>query len=73
MTELNKKTITPIAVDYNLGSINGFDRVNIGMKNNKFLISYFHEKNTLFETIDAIIGGVGFLTNEKELYANLLL
>ena len=35
---LANRLFQPIAIDYNLGSVNGFDRVNIVMKNNKYLI-----------------------------------
>jgi hypothetical protein len=61
--------LQPNSIDYNLGSLNGFDRVNIGMKNNKYLISYYmsgkYGGETLFEIKDAIIGGMGFLANEQ--------
>lgn len=61
--------ITQNTVDYNLGKINGFEQVNITMKNNKYLIAYFISSSpnigeTFCEIKDAIIGGFGFLANE---------
>ena len=68
---LANRLFQPIAIDYNLGSINGFDRVNIGMKNNKYLISFYmsgkYGGETFFEIKDAIIGGMGFLANENDI------
>ena len=68
---LAKRLFQPIAIDYNLGSINGFYRVNIGMKNNKYLLSFYmsgeYGGETFFEIKDAIIGGMGFLANEQEI------
>ena len=68
---LENQLFQPIAIDFNLGSINGFDRVNIGMKNNKYLISYYmsgkYVGETFFEIKDAIIGGMGFLANEQDI------
>ena len=68
---LANRLFQPIAIDYNLGSVNGFDRVNIGMKNNKYLISFYMSEKyggeTFFEIKDAIIGGMGFLANEKDI------
>lgn len=61
--------IKPLGIDYNLGAINGFDRVNIAVKNGKYLIGYCKSKelqsDTMIEIKDAIIGGFGFLANEK--------
>jgi hypothetical protein len=68
---LANRLFKPIAIDYNLGSVNGFDRVNIGMKNNKYLISFYmsgkYGGETFFEIKDAIIGGMGFLANEQDI------
>lgn len=68
---LTNRLFKPIAIDYNLGSINGFDRVNIAMKNNKYLISFYmsgkYGGETFFEIKDAIIGGMGFLANEQDI------
>jgi hypothetical protein len=68
---LAKRLFQPIAIDYNLGSVNGFNRVNIGMKNNKYLISFYmsgkYGGETFFEIKDAIIGGMGFLANEQDI------
>ncbi|WP_130735495.1 hypothetical protein [Flavobacterium sp. J27] len=62
----------PIAIDYNIGSVNDFNRVNIMMKNNKFLIYYYmsvkYSGSYFIEIKDAIIGGMGFLANEQDIY-----
>lgn len=67
--------IKPIAVDYNLGSIKGFDNVNILMRSkDKYLVSFKIEgrygTKHLIEIKDAIIGGFAFLANEPYIHDN---
>jgi hypothetical protein len=61
--------IQPIGIDYNLGAINGFDGINIFMKEHKYIISYFI-KDIVFgvsyvETKDIITSNAQFLSYEK--------
>lgn len=59
--------IKPIGVDYNLGPINGFKRVNIAMNDGKYIISYLIGSNSYIELKDVILAGHSFFKFKDEL------
>lgn len=68
---MQNKEFKPISIQYDFGSVNGFESVYIGMDESKYLICYRFKhglgSEVLFELKDIIIGGLGFLANKKNI------